>query len=284
MVGMSASNYRRPARSPLMSMGPSLDEARRRNRHARTIAAAGVAIVIAIAVIAWVFSLISREVLSDVPGADANARANAPVLPVGPPKPQRLAEAVLGRDEPGLRLQLPIRREAITGVGFGTRDSQNVAELQPAGERANVSWGHRVVDRFLSTDPPGDLSWYSLQDGAPSTVVVGAGPGTDAYSPIEGRVLAIVPYVVSGEQAGEIVQLQPIGDARTVVVIRGIDADEKLEAGQAVIEGVTPIGTVRDLEGLIEAPLAQFTHDSGSGLELYVTRTDNNSDLSVLAG
>jgi hypothetical protein len=266
-------------------MGPSLDEARRRHRHARMIAAAGIAIVVGISVLIWVISLISRDVLSETtPNTASPATRTAPVLPVGPPRPQRLAEAVLGRDEPGLRLQLPIRREAVTGVGFGTRDSNSVAELQPAGERANLSWGHRLIDRFLSTDPPGDLSWYHLQDGTPSTVVVGAAPGTDAYAPIEGRVLAIVPYIVSGEHVGETVQLQPLGDARTVVVIRGLDADPKLQAGQAVVEGVTPIGTVRDLHGLVEAPLAQFTHDSGSGLELYVSRSETHTDLSVLAG
>lgn len=265
-------------------MGPSLDEERRRHRHARVIAAAGVVLVTAVLVVVWLVGLVGREVVRDDAGAGGAASAVAPSLPVGPPEPQRLAEAVLGRDEPGLRLQLPIHRDAVTGVGFGSRDVADVVELDPAGERANLSWGRRVLDRFLSTDPPGDLSWFQLDGETPTMVTIGAAAGTDAYAPIEGRVLAIVPHRVSGERHGDVVQLQPLGDAQTVIVLRNLDADPQLQVGQAVSEGATRIGTVRDLQGAVEAPLAAFTHDSGSGIDLYVTRSQGRGDLELTGG
>ena len=84
MSRMSVTNYRRPARSPLVSMGPSLDEARRRNRHARLIAAGGVALVAALLVVVWLVSLVRHEVFDDTTTGTASAATSAPVLPVGP--------------------------------------------------------------------------------------------------------------------------------------------------------------------------------------------------------
>ena len=34
------------------------------------------------------------------------------------------------------------------------------------------------------------------------------------------------------------------------------------------------LGFVRDMEGSTDAPLARYTHDSGSGLQIYALRVD----------
>lgn len=275
----------KPVRSPLVSMGPSLEEERRRSRSARLVALATVAAVSAIVVLVWFVGLLGREVVRDG-AADAGltgaTRASAtPVLPAGPPDPQRLASVVVERNEPGLELQVPIRKEAITGIGFGPRHERDVLELEPAGRRANLAWGKRLVERFLATSPPGDLVWFRLGDGTPSMATVGAAPHTDVYAPIDATVVAINELVVDGERRGDIVQLQPLGDAQTLVVVRGLDPVEGLAVGQKVVNGSDQIGTVHPVPASATMPLAAYTHDSGSGVDLYVRRAALGSTVGL---
>lgn len=276
------SNMRyRPVRSPLVSMGPSLEEERRRHRTARLVAVTSVLVVIGVVLLVWIVGLLGREVVAvdDAGGPVSGSRIGsaAAVEMTGAPTPQTLASAVVDKGEAQLRLQLPIRREAITGIGFGPRREANVIELEPSGTRANTSWIRRATQRFLSTTPAGDLRWYQLGEGALRMVVVGALPGTEAYAPIDGTVEAITPYVLDGERRGELIQIQPTGDGQTIVVVRNVDADEELQVGTSVTPGVTRLGTVRDMEGSVEAPLATYTHDTGSGVDLYVLRIDSDS-------
>jgi hypothetical protein len=264
-------------------MGPSLEDERRRHRNARNIAIASAVLIASIVAIVWMVGLLGREVVSgdptaaDRPFVDGGTNASAQVLPAGKPTPQMLAAALIEPGKPGLRIQLPIRREAITGIGLSSRNESGTVELQPTGRRANLSWGRRLVERFLSTEPAGDLQWYRLSSGTPSIISVGAVPGTDAYAPIDGTVIAITDYVVAGTTAGVVIQLQPLGDAQTVVIIRNIDAAADLAVGKTVSEGATLLGTVRDMDGLVDAPLAAYTHDSGTALEMYVRRTEDTS-------
>jgi len=256
-------------------MGPSLEDERRRHRFARVVATASVVAVVVVVVVVWFVGLLGREVVRDGATRQAGAGAAANGLAVqqtGRPDPQLLAEAVVEEDQPGLRLQLPIRREAITGIGYSPRRERDVLELRPTGHRANLSWGRRTLERFLSTSPPGDLTWFRLDDGTPQMVTIGAAEGAEVYAPIDGTIIAISDYRLSGEAHGVLVQIQPLGDAQTVVVMRNIDAAADLEVGIKVSEGATRMGRVRDMEGAIDAPLSGYTHDSGSGAEMYVLR------------
>ncbi|MCW2955253.1 MAG: hypothetical protein JWO69_122 [Thermoleophilia bacterium] len=263
-------------------MGPSLDDERRRHRTARLVAVASVVVVAAVVLLVWAIGLLGREVVQGTGSDGANPAAaapgvtgaNVPVQTVGRPQPQLLAEAIVEEGEPGLRLQLPIRHEAITGIGYSPRRESGVIELEPTGHRANLSWARRAAERFLSTTPAGDLRWYRLADGAPSMVTVGAAPLTEVYAPIDARVVAIGEYEISGAARGQLVQLQPLGDGQTVIVVRNLDADSELAVGQTVSEGADRIGYVRDMQGSVEAPLSAYTHDAGSGIEMYVLRVE----------
>ncbi|MCB0879627.1 MAG: hypothetical protein KDC46_11710 [Thermoleophilia bacterium] len=267
----------RPVRSPLQSMGPSLEEERRRQRVARLIAVASVVVVVAVVLLVWVVGMLGREVVTGAGSTTATAArggtaAAAAIDRTGAPTPQTLASAVVDKGEAQLRLQLPIRSEALTGIGFGPRREPGVIELEPAGTRANTSWLRRTTQRFLSTTPAGDLRWFQLGEGTPEMVVVGALPETEVYAPIDGKVVAITPYVLDGEQRGVLIQLQPTGDGQTLVVLRNLDADPELLVGTTVTQSVTRLGTVRDMEGAVETPLADYTHDTGSGIDIYVLR------------
>jgi hypothetical protein len=277
-AGSGLPSYR-PMRSPLVSMGPSLDEERRRHRTARLIAVTSVVVVTAVVLLVWVIGLLGREVVSETDtnaatGATAAVSTAAPIEQTGPPTPQTLAQTVVDQGSTVLRLQLPIRREAVTGIGYGPRRQHGAIELEPTGTRANTSWLRRTTQRFLATTPAGDLRWYRLADGEPSMVTVGALPGTEVYAPIDGKVLTISPYEIAGEARGVLVQLQPVGDGSTVVVLRNLEPSADLAVGRTVTQSVTRIGTVRDMQGAIEAPLADYTHDSGSVIDMYVLRLD----------
>jgi hypothetical protein len=273
----------RPVRSPLMSMGPSLDEERRRHRAARMVAVASVVVVAAAVLLVWLVGMLGREVVAGAPeagaagGTRAAASATAAVEKTGAPTPQTLASAVVDKGESQLRLQLPIRREAITGIGFGPRREAGVIELEPSGTRANTSFIRRAMQRFLSTAPAGDLTWYQLADGTTAMVVVGALPDTEVYAPIDGTIEAITPYELDGEARGVLIQIQPTGDSQTTVVLRNIEVDADLQVGTSVTPSVTRLGTVRDMVGAIAAPLADFTHDSGSGVDMYALRVDGGA-------
>ena len=262
-------------------MGPSLDEERRRHRMARLIAVTSVVAVTAVVLLVWLVGMLGREVVAEDPSATAAATGAtsrlvtaAPVEQSGPPTPQTLAQTVVDKGEAVLRLQLPIRREAVTGIGYGPRRQRTVIELEPSGTRANTSWLRRTTQRFLSTTPPGDLQWYRLAEGTPSMVTVGALPGTEVYAPIDGKVMTISDYEIDGEVRGVLVQLLPTGDSSTVVIVRNLDAAEELAVGHTVTQSVTLLGVVRDMEGSLETPLADYTHDSGSGIDMYVERLD----------
>lgn len=269
----------RPVRSPLVSMGPSLVEERRRHRSARHAAVASVAVVAVLAVLVWGISLLGREVVAQDAAGDAARSGPPPVLPAGRPVPQKLAGVVLeDEDDPPLTLELPIKREAITGIGYLRRRDPSALELEPEGTRANTSWGRRVFGRFLTTEPKSDLAWFQLGGGVPNVVMVGAQHGTDVYAPLDGTVVAIADYVVDGEARGVVVQLQPLGDGETIVGMRNLDladeGDSPLAVGQTVSRGATRVGFVRDMEGVVDRPLASYTHDDGSGVEIFVRRAD----------
>jgi hypothetical protein len=260
-------------------MGPSLDEERRRHRTARLVAITSVVAVAGIVLLVWLVGMLGKEVVSDqdaaVTGAAGGSVATAaPVQQSGAPTPQTLAQTAPEKGSSTLRLQLPIRREAVTGIGFGARHEDDVLELVPSGTVANTSWLKRATQRFLATTPASDLRWYRLDDGASSLVIVGALPGTDVYAPIDGAVQSIQEYVLDGEPRGQLIELKPTGDGQTVVVLRNLDADDELAVGMTVSQDVTKLGTVRDMEGSIDAPLASYTHDSGSGIDMYVLRLD----------
>lgn len=269
----------RPVRSPLQSMGPSLEEERRRHRTARLVAVSSVVVVVAVVLLVWFVGLLGREVVSGdataaTSGATGSVASAAAIERTGRPAPETLAQTVVEKGSTVLRLQLPIRREAVTGIGFGPRNQQGVIELEPRGTRANTSWLRRTTQRFLSTTPAGDLRWYQLDDGTPAMVTVGALPGTEVYAPIDGKVQSISPYRLDGADRGVLIELQPVGDASTIVVVRNLEASADLRVGQSVSQSVTRLGTVLDMEGAIDAPLASYTHDSGSGVDMYVLHLD----------
>lgn len=272
--GSTRARYR-PVRSPLVSMGPSLVEARRRRRTRRLMVLGSAAGILAVIGLVWAIVTLSHEVVVGKAVTQiASQPTDAPVpSAVGRPAPLTLAAIAVGGAQSDIKLQLPINRRAITGIGYDHRPDRSSMELTPEGERANLPAGERIVRRFLATEQPSRLRWFLLGDGGELNVAyIGARPGSAVYAPLTGTITAISDYVVGDEPLGKVVQIQPLGDGETLVVLRNVDVDASLAVGQTVSNGTTRIGSVRSMGDALRIPLARYTHDDGTSLELYVKR------------
>jgi hypothetical protein len=268
VVAKGTPSYR-PARSPLVSMGPSLVEEQRRSRAMRTTGLIIAALVAFAAALVWAIAQVGDEVIADPERATAAARS-MPTPPLGVPEPMTLAKVKEeGIAEKQTEIRLPVKRNGITAIGYDRRNDSELLPLEPEGSRANLAFGQRLARRFLATRQPSGIRWFQLTESDElNLVTVGARPNTDVYAPISGTVLSIADWIVDGEQQGVVVQIQPLGDGEIVVTMRGIDPASELDVGDTVSQSDTLIGTVRELGEGIEPPLSRYSHDKGSGVEI----------------
>ena len=115
------------------------------------------------------------------PAPATAAQPQSALLPAGPPEPQ----VVAARN--GLRLQLPSRRARLTAIGYHDAGA-GALTLDPVGRRGNRGLLGRLADRMLGRDAERAV-WYQLGGGATSALDVGAAPGTDVFSPVDGVVV-----------------------------------------------------------------------------------------------
>jgi hypothetical protein len=180
------------------------------------------------------------------------------LLPTGPPRPQVIAL----RDS--LSIQLPVSQSRVTAVGYHGVDNGALA-LEPVGDQANEGLFARVVRRAFGGDEAG-LDWYRLGGDGPDTAVldVGAAPGTDVYAPVDGSVVGISDYVISGRKLGSRIDIQPTNAPSLVVSLTHLRSDPALTVGAAVTAASSKIGTVLDFSRVERQALARYTNDAGN--------------------
>jgi hypothetical protein len=110
----------------------------------------------------------------------------------------------------------------------------------------------------------GNPVWYQLDGGTPSALDVGAVPGTNVYSPVDGTVVGITPYVVGGHRFGTRIDIQPQTAPSFVVSLTQLRADPSLAVGSNVVSGATRLGAVVDLAKAEQQALARYTNDAGN--------------------
>jgi hypothetical protein len=187
------------------------------------------------------------------------------LLPAQSPQPQVIAK--LG----DLRLQLPVSPSRVTAIGFHAAGDGALA-LQPVGRQANegllARLGHKLFGR--GGEGPG---WYQISGGeGPHTsgLDVGARAGTAVYAPVDGRVVGVEPYVVSGHKFGDRIDIQPAQAPSVVVSLTHVSALGQLVVGAAVTASQTRLATVSDLSGVEQQALARYTNDAGNHVALEV--------------
>jgi hypothetical protein len=186
------------------------------------------------------------------------------LLPSGPPRPQVVAL----RDT--LRIQMPISQTRITAIGYHGVDN-GALPLEPVGHQANEGALARLVRRIAGTGDNG-IAYYQLGGEGPETAVlnVGAAPGTDVYSPVDGEVVGITSFIVSGRRLGSRIDIQPASAPSLVVSLTRLRSDPTLTVGDAVSAATSKIGTVLDLSKVERQSLARYTQDAGNHVALEV--------------
>ena len=235
-------------------------EARATRRAQRFALLAVVALVLVVTLILTAFGSANPPRIVAGPRA-----ADSGLLPPGPPKPQ-----VVALQGP-LRIQLPIAQSRVTAIAYHAVGSGALA-LEPLGKRANESLLTRFFHQLFGGGG-GGLRYYQLGGGdGPSTgaLNVGAPPGTDVYAPVDGTVVGITDYVLSGRVYGARIDVQPAGAPSLVVSLTHLRPDPALTVGSVVVSATSKIGSVIDFSSIERQALAQHTQDSGNHVALEV--------------
>jgi hypothetical protein len=242
--------YRRPERRE--------SKMARRARRRAVLSVVGLAVLVVLAVAAF------RPGPGPVVGVGVPASASR-LLPAGPPSP--LVVATHGP----LHIQLPINQQDVTAIGYhGAGD--DALPVDPLGRQANEGLFSRAFHRIFGGGG-GGVAYYQLGGGdGPSTgsLNVGAAPGTDVYSPVDGTVVGLRDDVIDGKSYGSLIDIQPSDEPSVVVTIGHVRADPSLEVGSPLTSRTSKIGTVLDYSAVERLALAKYTQDAGNHVAISV--------------
>jgi hypothetical protein len=224
---------------------------------------------IAVLILASAAVVITLLLTAFGPGDSSRPVSSAPapadrLLPTGPPRPQVVAT------HGSLQIYVPISQTRITAVGYHAVDNGALA-LEPVGKQANQGLFARVVRAMTGADEAG-FSWYQLGGDGPATAVldVGAAAGTDVYAPVDGVVVGISDYVISGRRLGSRIDVQPSSEPSLVISLTHLRPDPALTVGAPVTSSSSKLGTVLDFSRVERQTLARYTQDAGNHASLEV--------------
>jgi hypothetical protein len=190
---------------------------------------------------------------------------SARLLPTGPPTLQVIAR--LG----ALQLSLPVNQGRATAIGYYGGADGAIA-LSPVGTQANAGLLKRAVHLVVGGGS-GSPRWYLLPggEGPPTSALdVGAAPGTDVYSPVNGTIVGIGKVVVNGERYGQRIDIQPTSTPSLVVSISRLTADPSLKVGTLVTAAASRLGELLDFSLVEHQALARYTNDAGNHVLIEV--------------
>jgi hypothetical protein len=167
-----------------------------------------------------------------------------------------------------VRLQMPIVQRVATAIGYHSA-SDGALTLAALGHQGNQGVVQRVFHKIFGGSG-GHPVWYRLDSGAMSALDVGAAPGTDVYSPVDGTVVGVAPFVVAGHHFGSQIDIQPQNAPSLIVTLTQVKADLALTVGTSVVSGRTRIGSVVDLSSVEHQALSQYTNDAGNHVSVEV--------------
>lgn len=195
--------------------------------------------------------------------------ASAPVAATGESRP---AFARLG----DRNLLLPVAAGDATIIAYQPISDERAVALSPLGEQVNANSVVRFFRGLFSGKP---LVRYYLLSGKgrvpTSSVLIGAPAGSPVTSPVSGVVTAVKQYKLYGKYDDVQIDIRPeelSGDTVSLMLI----SDPVVSIGEVVSAGKTQLGKVRECPPELGAALAQYTHDSGSHVNLIVTEVPIN--------
>jgi hypothetical protein len=161
-----------------------------------------------------------------------------------------------------VRLQMPISQNVFTAIGYHAADD-GALTLAPLGRQGNEGVVQRVFHAIFGGSG-GHPIWYRLGGGSISALDVGAAPGANVYSPVDGTVVGVSPYVVAGHRFGSRIDIQPQSAPSVVVSLTQLRSDPAITVGTTVISGRTKLGAVVNLAPIEQQALARYTNDAGN--------------------
>lgn len=167
-----------------------------------------------------------------------------------------------------VRLQMPITQSASTAIGYHSASDGGLT-LAPLGRQGNEGVVQRVFHAIFGGSG-GHPVWYRLDGGALSALDVGAAPGTDVYSPVDGTVVGIEPFIIAGRHFGATIDIEPQNAPSLVVSLTQLAPDAALRVGDDVVSGRTKIGTIANLALVERQALARYTNDAGNHVSIEV--------------
>jgi murein DD-endopeptidase MepM/ murein hydrolase activator NlpD len=231
---------------------------RRRAQHrARRLALFGIVAVLALV------TLILTAFGSSSPQRVSTTVALTPVASGVPPAPEILATVS------NLQIRLPIAGEAVTAIGFHGSDA-GAMELDPVGRQANEGLLARLWRRIAGSSNNGPV-WYQLEGGPGTEVLaVGAAPGTDVYSPVDGTVVSISDYVIDGKAYGSRIDVRPTTAPSLIVTLIHVQPDPSIAVGSPVLASSSKLGSVVDVAAVERQALAKHARARGNNVSIDV--------------
>lgn len=226
-------------------------EARRRAQAARRRRSRRTAVSVAIpAVITGLALLVLWLGIGRPSSPEGGAGPDVPALGPGA-RPPDIPIASAGQ----VQLRLPVDPAKVTAIAFRPADDTGA----------------------LSLTPSGPLPWEDLGGAGDrrAGVDVGARAGTLVYSPVDGRIIAIVPFVLRGRVLGSQYAIKPSSNLGVVVLVSHVEpsvGQPKRGVGDNVRAGTTVLGQVPDASVLVRQPIARFTADEGNHVAIIVVR------------
>jgi hypothetical protein len=226
-----------------------------------------VVLLVVVTVIAT--ALRSGSSSSNTPAALAFTTPPTQLAPNAPPAPLGLATA------PGnLVLDVPITRRRVTAIVYHGVGTLQVVPLLPLGSQRNAGILNTIAKMLTGApDSGGGPSYYVDDSGhGPGTgsVDVGAVAGTDVYSPVDGKVVSIRPYVIDGRAHGSVIEIQPTSTPADVVTLTNLSTAGGIVVGAPVSAAKTKLGTVVDLSKVLTQEMARYTSDAGNHVHIEV--------------
>lgn len=248
-----------PPRAPGQARRTSKARASARRRARRIAGLIAVSIALLVTFLLTAFGSGSSD-----PAQMRPASANR-FLPAGQPRPQVVA--LRG----SLRLQLPIAQSRVSAIGYHAVGG-GALSLEPVGQQRNEGLLQRIAGKLFGGSERG-LSYYMLGGATgPSTASldVGAAPGTDVYSPVDGTIVGITPLTLRGKTYGARIDIQPTSAPALVVRVTHLRPDPALTVGSSVASSISKIGTVIDFSQVERQALARYTQDAGNHASIEV--------------
>jgi len=203
------------------------------------------------------------------PAAIASVVPSSQLAPNAPPAPLGMATA------PGnLVLDVPISHRRITAIVHHGVGTSNVVPLVPLGSQRNAGVLNTIAKMLTGApDGGGGPSYYvdaSGQGQSTGSVDVGAAAGTNVYSPVDGKVVSIQPYVIAGTTHGSVIEIQPTSTPADVVSLTNLTAVPGLAVGSPVLAAKTRLGSIVDLSKVLSQEMAKYTSDAGNHVHIQV--------------